>query len=65
MGLEVNLTKTKTMVFNRARKIPKHISFTFSGKTIEMVNRFKYLRTILSASISLTTAQLSPPQRLL
>ena len=55
-GLEVNLTKTKAMVFNRSGKIPKRITFTFSGKPIEMVNRFKYLGTILGASGSVATA---------
>ena len=53
-GLEVNLSKTKTMIFNRSGKIPKNIVFTFSGKPIEMVNKFKYLGTILSASGSVS-----------
>ena len=56
-GLEVNLSKTKTMIFNRSGKIPKNIVFTFSGKPIEMVNKFKYLGTILSASGSVRAAQ--------
>ena len=45
------------MLFNRSGKIPKHITFTFFGKLIEMVNRFKYLGTILSASGSVATPQ--------
>ena len=45
------------MIFNRSGKIPKNIVFTFSGKPIEMVNKFKYLGTILSASSSVRAAQ--------
>ena len=45
------------MIFNRSGKIPKNIVFTFSGKPIEMVNKFKYFGTILSASDSVRAAQ--------
>ena len=50
--LEVNIRKTKVMVFHRGR-LPKE-SFTYDGKSLEIVSSFCYLGFTLTVQLSFT-----------
>ena len=49
-NLQINVKKSKAMVFNKTGKIPKNVSFNVGDSALPLVNRFKYLGTILSSS---------------
>ena len=49
-NLQINVKKSKAMVFNKTGKIPQNVSFHIGDSELPMVNRFKYLGTILSSS---------------
>lgn len=44
--LEVNLAKTKMMVFSKGTKLNKKEIWTYNNKAIEIVEEFKYLGPI-------------------
>ena len=45
-GLEVNVEKTKTMVFRKRGKLKENESWTYNGRKIESVDDFNYLGTV-------------------
>jgi hypothetical protein len=45
--LNVNVDKTKIMIFSRGRQ-PQNIKFSLNGLALEVVNSFTYLGIILS-----------------
>lgn len=56
-GLEVNLDKSKVIIFSRCGRIPQNLQFTFNNNTITIVQKYKYLGTIISASGSFSQAK--------
>ena len=56
--LDVNLDKTKVLVFNKACKLYKH-KFKFNDKTVESVREYKYLGVTfcISGSFSVTSSE--------
>ena len=42
-GMEVNLAKTKIIVFRNGGKLSSKENFLYNGKTIEIVTHYKYL----------------------
>ena len=42
-GMEVNLAKTKTIVFRNGGKLSSKEEFLYNGKTIDIVTHYKYL----------------------
>ena len=53
--LDVNLDKTKVLIFNKAGKLYKH-EFKFNCKTVESVREYKYLGVTFSISGSFSVA---------
>jgi len=51
-GLEVNLSKTKVMVFRECARIPANSSWNFDGIEIGIVNTYKYLEVLLNYNLS-------------
>ena len=45
-GLEVNVEKTKTMVFRKRGKLKENELWTYNGRKIESVDNFNYLGTV-------------------
>ena len=43
MGLELNLSKTKIMIFNKLGAPIRRFKFYFQGQEIEIVKRYTYL----------------------
>ena len=52
--LNVNIDKTKVMVFRKGGILPRNLSFTFQGNMIEIVNKFVYLGISFSTGGSFT-----------
>lgn len=50
-GLDVNISKTKVMIFNKSGKNLNHNhNFTFNDCDLEVVNRYRYLGIIFQPS---------------
>ena len=61
MGLEVNIKKTKVMIFNRrGLKLDKKLAFYLSGQKLEITDEYQYLGIKLrpSGSFSLAVQEL-------
>lgn len=56
-GIDVNLSKTKAMIFNKTGKYLKE-DFVFRNKSLECTNKYKYLGIILTPSGSFQEARL-------
>ena len=54
--LQVNINKSKVMIFNRSGKILKGHNFVYDGNTVSLVNEYKYLGIIFKPSGSFTEA---------
>jgi len=52
LGLEVNLDKTKIMVFRKGGHLSQSEKWTFNGIKIEVVNSYKYLGFLLTTKLS-------------
>jgi hypothetical protein len=50
--LEVNVDKTKMMVFNKRKRKSEENEWYWEGRKIEQVNEFKYLGYTLESRIS-------------
>ena len=48
--LEVNISKTQVMIFNKGGKVIKNHSFTYGKSELSLVQKYKYLGFYLSAS---------------
>ena len=62
--LQINITKTKIVIFNKSGKIIKQ-SFTLNGEILENVQAYKYLGIIFTASGSFSHARKDLYQRAL
>ena len=55
-NLQVNINKSKVMIFNKFWKISKGHNFSYDGNTVSLVNEYKYLGIIFKPSGSFTEA---------
>jgi hypothetical protein len=55
-GLEVNLDKTKVMVFRKGGRLASREKWYYRGEEIEIVNKYKYLGFILTTRLSFDLA---------
>ena len=55
-NLEINLDKTRIMIFNKSGKTLKSRAFYFDGKILQVTNEYKYLGIIFKPSGSFTHA---------
>ena len=55
-GLQVNIKKTKSLVFNNTGRL-NATKFTFNGATIESVTKYSYLGVTFAISGSFTNAK--------
>ena len=55
-NLQVNIYKTKIMVFRKGGLIRQNEMFTYAGDVIEIVNSFNYLGIVLSSGGSFVKA---------
>jgi len=51
-GLEVNLDKSKVMIFREGPRISRSLSFTYNNRNIEIVNQYQYLGILLTYNLS-------------
>ena len=56
-GMNVNMSKTKSMVFRNGGIIKKNEVFYFNGKKLNHVSYYKYLGVIMSSRLSWSPAQ--------
>jgi hypothetical protein len=56
LGLQVNLDKTKVMVFRKGGHLSEGEKWFFEGKQIEVVNNYKYLGFLLTTKLSENSA---------
>ena len=47
-GVEVNLAKIKVIVFRNSGKLSSKEKFSYNGKTIDIVTRYKYLSIVFN-----------------
>ena len=52
LNLEINVGKTKVMIFHKKRVCHHDVHFEFNGRKIEIVPQYKYLGTIISFNLS-------------
>uniref|UniRef100_A0A146M389 Retrovirus-related Pol polyprotein LINE-1 n=3 Tax=Lygus hesperus TaxID=30085 RepID=A0A146M389_LYGHE len=52
-GLQVNMSKSKIMVFRRGGRLAARESWTFKGQGIEVVNTYTYLGVVMTPGLSL------------
>ena len=52
LKLNVNVDKTVSMIFNRKKNLSDAISFSFNGRVLSRVLKYKYLGCILSTDLS-------------
>ena len=55
--MEVNLKKTKIMIFQKSNKKLKNVNFQYQNKSIEIVQEYTYLGIKLLSNESFTLAQ--------
>ena len=55
-GMEVNINKTKVMVFRNGGKVTSTEKWIYNGKKLELVDRFSYLGLILYYNNKFTVA---------
>ena len=55
--IDVNMKKTKIIVFQQSGRRPKNLFFSFKGNEIEIVQEYTYLGIKITASGSFTVAQ--------
>ena len=48
-NLQVNISKTQTMVFRKGGNLRQNEKWTYAGENIEIVNNFNYLGIVLSS----------------
>jgi len=62
LGLKVNTSKSKVMVFRKGGHLAKNEKWTLNGENIEIVNSYRYLGVELSTRLSLSniTASATP-----
>ena len=51
-GMEVNLAKTKVIVFRNGGKLSSKQMFLYNGKTIDTVTHFKYLVIVFNSRLT-------------
>jgi len=51
-GLEVNLDKSKVMIFREGPRISRSLSFMYNNRDIEIVNQYQYLGMLLTYNMS-------------
>ena len=51
-GMEVNLAKTKIIVFRNGGKLSSKEKFLYSGKTIDIVTHYKYLGIVFNSRLT-------------
>jgi exonuclease III len=56
-GLKVNTSKTKIMVFRKRGRLRQNESWTYDGHTIEIVDNFNYLGTVINYTGSFSLNQ--------
>ena len=47
--LEVNIQKTKVIVFRKGGILPRNLRFVYDGQNIEIVNKFVYLEIVFTS----------------
>ena len=55
--LNVNINKTKVMVFRKGGALPRNLTFLYNGNELEIVRNFKYLGIIFTAGGSFSETQ--------
>ena len=50
--MEVNLTKTKIIVFRNGGKLSSKEKFLYNGKTIDIVTHYKYLGIVFNSRLT-------------
>ena len=55
--LEISIKKTKIIVVNKSGKLPKCTHFYYSGKKLDIVQKYKSLGSVISCSGSNITAK--------
>ena len=63
LGLRVNLSKTKVMVFRKGGRLRSGLSFMYGNERIEIVNEYKYLGVLFSRSGVFSKATVEFKQR--
>jgi hypothetical protein len=53
-NLELNLVKSKVLIFNKTGRLAKSEKWHFDGKPLEIVNEYKYLGFLLTSRMSLS-----------
>lgn len=53
-GLQVNLEKSKVMIFRQHTRLPSNLAFKYGNTDIEIVNDYKYLGVRLNYNLSFT-----------
>ena len=53
--LQVNINKTKVMIFRKGGGVRKNVSFTYKKEKLEIVNNFKYLGMVFTVGGSFNT----------
>jgi hypothetical protein len=56
LGLEISLTKTKVMIFNKSGKVLKGYKFVLNGNVLHITNEYQYLGIKFSPSGSMMAA---------
>ena len=51
-GMEVNLAKTKIIVFWNGGKLSSKENFLYNGKTIDIVTHYKYLGIVFNSRLT-------------
>ena len=57
--LNINMSKSKVVEFNRTGKLNRHLKFYINQKMLETVNKYNYLGVMLQSSLSFTETKLA------